>query len=53
MSEFLKSAIGYFNAGPNSECDNDFVGQIVEVGAIKLRVKQVIAEGKINFSLFV
>lgn len=51
MSDLLKSAMGYFNAGPttttasSSASDNDFVGQIVEVGSLKLRVKRVIAEG--------
>lgn len=54
MSDLLKSAMGYFNAGPTttttpsssaSGSDNDFVGQIVEVGSLKLRVKRVIAEG--------
>lgn len=53
MSEFLKSAMGYFNAGPNNDCDNDFVGQIVEVGANKLRVKRVIAEGKLHYFIIV
>lgn len=48
MSEFLKSAMGYFNPGPNSGCNNDFVGQMVEVGAVTLRVKRVIAEGLFN-----
>lgn len=52
MSDLLKSAMGYFNAGPttttasSSGSDNDFVGQIVEVGTLKLRVKRVIAEGQ-------
>lgn len=45
MSDFLKSAMGYFNAGPIIPSDNEFVGQIVEVGTLKLRVKRVIAEG--------
>lgn len=47
MSDLFKSAIGYFNTGPtiNTASDNEFVGQIVEVGSIKLRVKRVIAEG--------
>lgn len=46
MSDFLKSAMGYFNTGTNNGSDNDFIGQIVEVGSVKLRVKRVIAEGK-------
>lgn len=46
MSDFLKSAMGYFNnTGAMNACDNEFVGQIVEVGSLKLRVKRVIAEG--------
>lgn len=45
MSDFLKSAMGYFNPGPNGQSENDFVGQTVEVGSVKLRVKRVIAEG--------
>lgn len=45
MSDFLKSAMGYFNTGPLNPSDNEFVGQIVEVGSLKLRVKRVIAEG--------
>ena len=47
MSDFLKSAMGYFNAVPSAEAmDNDFVGQVVDVGQMKLLVKRVIAEGK-------
>uniref|UniRef100_A0A182I920 Cyclin-G-associated kinase n=1 Tax=Anopheles arabiensis TaxID=7173 RepID=A0A182I920_ANOAR len=45
MSEFLKSAINYFNATPANGLDNDFVGQTVEVANVKLRIKRVIAEG--------
>lgn len=47
MSVF-KSAMGYFSSGgANGGSDNDFVGQFVEIGNMKLRVKKVIAEGKI------
>lgn len=46
MSVF-KSAMGYFSSGgANGSNDNDFVGQFVEIGNMKLRVKKVIAEGK-------
>lgn len=45
MSDLFKSAMGYFNTGPINTSDNEFVGQIVEVGSVKLRVKRVIAEG--------
>lgn len=38
--------MGYFSSsGTNGGSDNDFVGQVVEIGNIKLRVKKVIAEG--------
>lgn len=50
MSDLLKSAMGYFNTGPTTASDNDFVGQVVEVGSVKLRVKRVIAEGFCIFS---
>uniref|UniRef100_A0A1L8DMS9 Cyclin-G-associated kinase n=1 Tax=Nyssomyia neivai TaxID=330878 RepID=A0A1L8DMS9_9DIPT len=49
MSEFFKSAIEYFNTGANGGYENDFVGQVVEVGALKLRIKRVIAEGGFAF----
>lgn len=49
MSDFFKSALGYFNPGQNGgiggPADDDFVGQIVEVGTVKLHVKRLIAEG--------
>ncbi|XP_055613200.1 cyclin-G-associated kinase [Uranotaenia lowii] len=51
MSDFLKSAMNYFQAGSGPGCgagsglDNEFVGQTVEVGSVKLRIKRVIAEG--------
>ena len=39
--------MGYFSSGgANGGSDNDFVGQFVEIGNMKLRVKKVIAEGK-------
>lgn len=48
MSVF-KSAMGYFSSGgANGGSDNDFVGQFVEIGNMKLRVKKVIAEGMWN-----
>lgn len=52
MSDLLKSAMGYFAAAPTNGSDNDFVGQIVEVGSVKLRVKRVIAEGWCIFLMF-
>lgn len=46
MSVF-KSAMGYFSSGgANGSSENDFVGQFVEIGNMKLRVKKVIAEGE-------
>lgn len=48
MADFLKSALGYFSGGTPGREDNDFVGQSVELGSQKLRVKSVIAEGKSN-----
>ncbi|KAL0892397.1 hypothetical protein ABMA27_015518 [Loxostege sticticalis] len=49
MSVF-KSAMGYFSSsGANGSNDNDFVGQFVEIGNMKLRVKKVIAEGGFAF----
>lgn len=49
MSDFFKSAIGYFNAGPSAEQTDEFVGQIIDVNGIKLRVKRLIAEGGFAF----
>lgn len=60
MSDFFKSAMGYFN-GPadtnnpsNGEGgsttsggpETDFMGQLVEVNAMKLRIKRLIAMGE-------
>lgn len=49
MSDLFKSAIGYFSNNNTGVPDNDFVGQEVDIGNVKLRVKRVIAEGKISF----
>lgn len=47
MSDLLKSAMGYFSSNSNTGgLDNELVGQTVEVGNVKLRVKKVIAEGR-------
>lgn len=46
MSELFKSAFGYFGNTNNSAVDNEFVGQVVEIGEEKFRIKRVIAEGK-------
>lgn len=53
MSVF-KSAMGYFSSGgANGSSENDFVGQFVEIGNMKLRVKKVIAEGESLISSYV
>lgn len=52
MGDFFKSAMTYFNTTATVGTENEFVGQIVEVGKFKLRIKRLIAEGKyikINF----
>jgi len=43
MTDFFKSALGYLGTATGQ--DNEFVGQSVELGEQKLRVKRVIAEG--------
>jgi len=44
MSEFIRSAFGYFSGTSGEE--NEFVGQTVELGGgNKLKIKKVIAEG--------
>lgn len=45
MSDLFKSALGYFSNNSTTGLENELVGQIVEVGNVKLRVKKVIAEG--------
>lgn len=46
MADFFKSALGFIsNVGTRDE--SDFVGQYVELGDQKLRVKRQIAEGKL------
>ena len=44
MADFFRSALGYIS-NTNTKDSNDFVGQYVELGSQKLRVKRVIAEG--------
>lgn len=43
MTDFLASALGYFS----SNQENSFVGSIIEVGTVKLRVKQFVVSGKL------
>lgn len=45
MSDLFKSAFGYFSSNTAAGQENELVGQVVEVGNVKLRVKRVIAEG--------
>jgi hypothetical protein len=49
MSDLFKSAIGYFSSnsvpGDPSGQSNEFVGQVVEINHVKLRIKKLIAEG--------
>nr|XP_014282591.1 cyclin-G-associated kinase isoform X2 [Halyomorpha halys] len=45
MSDLFKSAFGYFSSSTSTTINNELVGQIVEVGNIKLKVKRVVAEG--------
>ncbi|XP_076353387.1 cyclin-G-associated kinase-like isoform X2 [Tachypleus tridentatus] len=48
MTDIFKSALGYFSNNEPRD-DHEFVGQIVELGTQKLRVKRVIAEGGFGF----
>ncbi|KAI5739808.1 hypothetical protein M8J77_023654 [Diaphorina citri] len=46
MSDMLKYAIGYFNNNSSSSGQtNELVGQIIEIGNVKLKVNRLIAEG--------
>ncbi|KAG5898794.1 hypothetical protein JTB14_011004 [Gonioctena quinquepunctata] len=45
MSELFKSAFEYFSGPTNGQSDNSFVGQIIEISNVKLKIKKVIAEG--------
>lgn len=45
MAEFFKSALGILGGGQARD-GNEFVGQTVELGNQKLRVRRLIAEGK-------
>lgn len=45
MSDLFKSAFGYFSTPNNEQYENSFVGQIIEISNVKLKIKRVIAEG--------
>lgn len=49
MSDLFKSAFGYFSSSSAGGQGNELLGQVVEIGNVKLRVKKVIAEGKLPF----
>ncbi|XP_046667286.1 cyclin-G-associated kinase isoform X2 [Homalodisca vitripennis] len=49
MSELFKSAFGYFSSNSAPGQGNELLGQVVEIGSVKLRVKKVIAEGGFAF----
>ncbi|XP_017880084.1 cyclin-G-associated kinase [Ceratina calcarata] len=42
MSDYFKSALGYLNGAVNT---NEYVGQILEINNVKLRVTRLLAEG--------
>lgn len=48
MSELFKSAFEYFSGPTNGQNENSFVGQLVEISNVKLKIKEVIAEGKVH-----
>ncbi|XP_067135354.1 cyclin-G-associated kinase isoform X2 [Centruroides vittatus] len=48
MTDLFKSALGYLS-GNSPKDEHEFVGQVVELGNEKLRVKKVIAEGGFGF----
>lgn len=52
MSELFKSAFEYFSSPTNGQNENSFVGQIIEISNVKLKIKKVIAEGPIELSIF-
>lgn len=51
MSDLFKSAIGYFSSSNISGAENELIGQTVEVGNVKLKVKKVIAEGRVEVNM--
>lgn len=52
MTDFFKSAFGLIGGASGTRDEHDFVGQMVELGSQKLRVKRKIAEGKTPHPLF-
>ena len=43
MSDYLRSALGYLNGGTGG---NEYVGQMLDINNVKLRVTRLIAEGE-------
>lgn len=43
----------YFTPVPSNGAENDFVGNIVEVQSLKLRIKRLIAEGEFANCFFI
>lgn len=46
MSDLFKSAFEYFSGPANGQSENSFVGQVIEISNVKLKIKKVIAEGR-------
>lgn len=53
MSDLFKSAFEYFSGPTNNSSENNFVGQIVEISNVKLKIKKVIAEGRFSVLIFI
>lgn len=51
MSDLFKSAFEYFSSSNNGQIENNFIGQIVQIGNAQIRAKNVIAEGIFLFLL--
>ncbi|KAJ8945124.1 hypothetical protein NQ318_001589 [Aromia moschata] len=45
MSDLFKSAFEYFSGPTNGQSENSFIGQVVEISNVQLKIKKVIAEG--------
>lgn len=45
MGDLFKSAMSYFSSPIVMQNDNSFVGQLIEISNVKLKIKKVIAEG--------
>lgn len=47
MSDLFKSAFEYFSGPANGQSENNFVGQTVEISNVTLKIKKVLAEGRL------